>query len=138
MELTINNLSKSYKNKVAVNNISTTLTPGIWGLLGANGAGKTTLMRMIAGILTPTKGNILFCDKDIRNNRLYRASFGFLPQEIQFGRDLTANDYLEYIAAFKNISQKEATERINRLLEVLTLGDVRHKKNCKTIRRNEA
>ena len=79
MELVINNLSKSYKNKHAVKNVNAHLTPGIWGLLGANGAGKTTLMRMMAGILEPSKGSVLYCGKDIRNNIQYRSEFGYLP-----------------------------------------------------------
>ena len=53
MELKIEHLSKQFKDKTAVNDVNLTLTPGIWGLLGANGAGKTTLMRMIADIMTP-------------------------------------------------------------------------------------
>ena len=58
MELKIDNLTKGFKDKIAVENVAITLTPGVWGLLGANGAGKTTLMRMIAGIMTPTSGKI--------------------------------------------------------------------------------
>ena len=54
MELKIEHLSKQFKDKTAVNDVNLTLTPGVWGLLGANGAGKTTLMRMIADIMTPT------------------------------------------------------------------------------------
>lgn len=50
MELKIEHLSKQFKDKTAVNDVNLTLTPGVWGLLGANGAGKTTLMRMIADI----------------------------------------------------------------------------------------
>ena len=53
MELTIDQISKKYKDKEAVSQVSLKLTPGVWGLLGANGAGKTTLMRMVAGILKP-------------------------------------------------------------------------------------
>ena len=56
MELLIDHVSKRFKDKKAVNDISLELTPGVWGLLGANGAGKTTLMRMIAGIMQPTSG----------------------------------------------------------------------------------
>ncbi len=51
MELKIEHLSKQFKDKTAVNDVNLTLTPGVWGLLGANGAGKTTLMRMIADIM---------------------------------------------------------------------------------------
>ena len=56
MELLIDHVSKRFKDKKAVSNVSLALTPGVWGLLGANGAGKTTLMRIIAGIMQPTSG----------------------------------------------------------------------------------
>ena len=62
MELEIRNISKHYKDKKAVDNVSLILTSGVWGLLGANGAGKTSLMRMIAGIVKPTSGEILMTD----------------------------------------------------------------------------
>lgn len=56
MELKIEHLSKQFKDKTAVNDVSLTLIPGVWGLLGANGAGKTTLMRMIADIMMNNPG----------------------------------------------------------------------------------
>jgi len=113
MNYTIKNLSKTYKGKEAVKGVDTELTPGIWGLLGANGAGKTTLMRMMSGILEPTKGAVLFCGKDIRKNVKYRSEFGFLPQEIQFSKDLTVSNYLEYIAALKNVPLDLTKKRID-------------------------
>ena len=131
MDLVIKNLSKNYKKKEAVKNVDATLSPGIWGLLGANGAGKTTLMRMMSGILEPSKGTILYCGKDIRNNTQYRSEFGFLPQEIQFSKDLTVNNYLEYIAALKNVPMAVTKKRIDELLHILTLEDVRTKKIVK-------
>ncbi len=131
MELVIENLSKNYKKKEAVKSVDYELTPGIWGLLGANGAGKTTLMRMMAGILEPTQGRVLYCGKNIRNNTRYRSEFGFLPQEIQFSKELTVNNYLEYIAALKNVPVNITKKRIDRLLEILTLEDVRSKKIVK-------
>lgn len=131
MDLVIKNLSKNYKKKEAVKNVDATLSPGIWGLLGANGAGKTTLMRMMSGILEPSKGTVLYCGKDIRNNTQYRSEFGFLPQEIQFSKDLTVNNYLEYIAALKNVSMAVTKKRIDELLHILTLEDVRTKKIVK-------
>ena len=66
MELKIEHLRKQFKDKTAVDDVSLTLTNGVWGLLGANGAGKTTLMRMIADIMTPTSGTIYFDGTDIR------------------------------------------------------------------------
>ena len=131
MDLVIKNLSKNYKQKEAVKNVDATLSPGIWGLLGANGAGKTTLMRMMSGILEPSKGSVLYCGKDIRNNTQYRSEFGFLPQEIQFSKDLTINNYLEYVAALKNVPIGVTKKRIDELLHILTLEDVRTKRIVK-------
>lgn len=131
MELEMINLSKQFRKKEAVKNINARLTPGVWGLLGANGAGKTTMMRMMAGIMEPTNGKVTFCGKDIRNNRMYRAVFGFLPQEIQFSKDLTVNDYLNYVAALKNVDPDLTKNRISELLAILTLENVRNKKIVK-------
>jgi ABC-type multidrug transport system ATPase subunit len=131
MEFEITNLSRQFKKKAAVRNINATLTPGIWGLLGANGAGKTTLMRMMAGILEPSGGRVLYNGKDIRNNEEYRNVFGFLPQEIQFSKDMTVQDYLNYVAALKNVSLQLTAKRIDNLLSVLTLEDVKNKKIVK-------
>lgn len=78
MELKIEHLSKQFKDKTAVNDVNLTLTPGVWGLLGANGAGKTTLMRMIADIMTPTNGAVYYDGKNIRElGEVYRSKFGF-------------------------------------------------------------
>lgn len=104
MELKIEHLSKQFKDKTAVNDVNLTLTPGVWGLLGANGAGKTTLMRMIADIMTPTSGAVYYDGKNIRElGEVYRSKFGFLPQDFGYHRDFTVKDYLEYIAALKDI-----------------------------------
>ena len=77
MELVIDKVSMRFKDKKAISNISLKLTPGVWGLLGANGAGKTTLMRIIAGILQPTSGQVLYDGVPIRTlGEEYRALFG--------------------------------------------------------------
>lgn len=112
MELKIEHLSKQFKDKTAVNDVNLTLTPGIWGLLGANGAGKTTLMRMIADIMTPTNGAVYYDGKDIRElGEVYRNKFGFLPQDFGYHRDFTVKDYLEYMAALKDIPTRATTKR---------------------------
>lgn len=105
MELKIEHISKQFKDKTAVDDVSLTLTTGVWGLLGANGAGKTTLMRILADIMTPSSGRISLDGKDIHKMGAdYRNIFGFLPQDFGYSRDFTVKDYLEYVAALlKNV-----------------------------------
>ena len=89
MELCLEQVSKSFQDNRAVDDVSLRITPGVWGLLGANGAGKTTLMRMIAGILKPDKGRITY--DGIRIDSLgeaYRDIFGYLPRNSAFTRNL--------------------------------------------------
>lgn len=132
MELKIDHLSKQFKDKNAVDDVCLTLTPGVWGLLGANGAGKTTLMRMVADIMTPTSGAIYYDGADIRKmGKSYRELFGFLPQDFGYSRDFTVKDYLEYVAALKDIPVRETRKKINHLLDILTLSDVKGKKISK-------
>ena len=77
MELCIEHISKRFKDMTAVDDISLRLTPGVWGLLGANGAGKTTLMRMLAGIMQPTSGQISYDGIPISTlGQRYRDVFG--------------------------------------------------------------
>ncbi len=132
MELKIEKLSKQFKDKRAVDDVSLTLTPGVWGLLGANGAGKTTLMRMVAGIMAPDSGGISYDGTDIRKmGESYRDIFGFLPQDFGYSRDFTVKDYLEYVAALKDVPARKTAKKINHLLEILTLTDVKGKKIAK-------
>lgn len=129
MELTIENISKQFKDLKAVDDVSLRITPGVWGLLGANGAGKTTLMRMIAGIMKPTSGRILYDGIPIDQLReSYRDIFGYLPQEFGFYPEFTVKDYLEYISVLKGLTKKEGKRRIDILLEQLSLSRVRAKK----------
>lgn len=132
MELTTIHLSKQFKDKTAVDNVCLNLTPGVWGLLGANGAGKTTLMRMIADILKSSSGKILYDGKDIHTmGEEYRNIFGFLPQDFGFFQDFTVKDYLEYVAALKDVPVRETRKKIDGLLHTLTLSDVKNKKIIK-------
>ena len=129
MKLVLENLSKQFKDKCAVNRVNLELTPGVWGLLGANGAGKTTLMAMIAGIVKPSGGRIMYNDKDINMiGEGYRSIFGFLPQEFGFYYGFTVKEYLEYIASLKGISKVERVVKINELLNKLSLEEKRNKK----------
>ena len=128
MELEIRDLSKRYGKKTAVRDVNLTITPGVWGLIGANGAGKTTLMRMLTGILTPSSGRVL-CD-GIDTSALgeaYRDALGYLPQSFDFYPEFNVVDYLEYVATLKGLGRRAYRGRIDELLELLNLTEVRKK-----------
>lgn len=132
MELYIEHISKQFKDITAVDDVSLHITPGVWGLLGANGAGKTTLMRMIAGIMKPSAGKILYDGIPISQlKEKYRDVFGYLPQEFGFYPEFTVKDYLEYVSVLKGLNIKESKRKINELMEQLTLSHVRNKKIAK-------
>ena len=127
MELVIDRVSKQYKNKIAVDRISLTLTKGIYGLLGANGAGKTTLMRMLCGILTPTSGTITYDGLDV-SEEAYRALLGYLPQDFGYYPEFSGKDFLLYMAALKGLNKKAAGKKVEELLELVSLTEVAKKK----------
>lgn len=94
MELQFENIEKSYQDKKVLKGISTTMGTGVYGLLGPNGAGKTTMIRIMADVLRPDKGRILYNGRDIQDvGDEYRAKIGYLPQDVGFYSDFTGRDY---------------------------------------------
>lgn len=129
MELSIKNLSKQFGSKRAVNHVSLTLQPGVYGLLGANGAGKTTLMRMVCSILNPTSGQILCNGTGIgKLGDKYRNVLGYLPQDFGYYPDFTAKEYLNFIAAIKGVKKLNTKEKVTQFLELVNLSGVANKK----------
>ena len=95
MELRLLEVTKEFQDVKAVDNVSYTMTNGVYGLLGINGAGKTTLMRMLCTLLKPTAGSVVWDGKDIFSmDGEYRKLLGYLPQEFGFYPDFTVWDYL--------------------------------------------
>ena len=127
MKLTVDRLSKQYKNKIAVDRVRFSLSEGVTGLLGANGAGKTTLMRMMTGILAPTSGEIT-ADGIAAHTEEYRSLLGYLPQDFGYYPEFTAKEFVRYIAALKGLDRKTAVEKTDELLELIGLSDVANKK----------
>lgn len=128
-ELELMDIRKSFKDKIAVQNINLTLQHGIYGLLGENGAGKTTLMRIICGILEPTQGKVLCDGMEIgQMGGEYRSLLGYLPQDFGYYEDFSAYRFLHYMAALKAIPEEYARERIEELLDIVDLMAVKNKK----------
>lgn len=129
MELCIQNLTKIFQKKKVIDNLSLTLHPGIYSLLGKNGAGKTTLMEMIASNLQPSQGQILYNQTPIQTLKEdYLTLFGYLPQDLGFPSEFTVQSYLEYVATLKGLSKKESTNQIATLLEKVSLVEKRNQK----------
>ena len=98
MELKIENISKKFGRKVALEDMSFSLENGVYGLLGENGAGKSTLMRIITTVIKQSGGNVNLDGDDI--NKLgddYRNLLGYMPQDFAVYPTLTAKDFLEYM-----------------------------------------
>jgi ABC-2 type transport system ATP-binding protein len=109
------------RDKIAVDGVSMTLSPGVLGLIGHNGAGKTTLMQMIATLTRPSRGQILFNGIDIaKKPDAMRRRLGYLPQEFGVYPNLTAREFLQYFAALKGVRDRA---RIQQLLAMVNLQD---------------
>lgn len=129
MELRIEGLTKKFKDITVVDNVSCTLTNGVYGLLGVNGAGKTTFMRMLCTLLKPSCGSLLLDGQDIfAMDEEYRKLLGYLPQDFGYYPDFSVYDYLMYIASIKGLRPAVAKNRTKMLLEQVGLWQDRNKK----------
>ena len=127
MELKADRISKQYKNKIAVDRMSFTLTKGVTGLLGANGAGKTTLMRLLCGILVPTGGTVTFDGMDVETEE-YRDILGYLPQDFGYYPEFSGRDFLLYMSAVKGLPKRDAKVKTEELIELSGLKGAARKK----------
>lgn len=127
MELKISRVTKQFLEKIAVDRVSLSMKPGVYGLLGANGAGKTTLLRMICGVLTQDSGEISLDRFSVKEEE-YRNCLGYLPQKFGYYPNFTAWDFLMYMAALKGIPRNRAKVRIEELLEAVNLKGSEKKK----------
>jgi ABC-2 type transport system ATP-binding protein len=125
MQLSVENLCKNYRGSVqALRNVQISLRPGILGLLGPNGAGKSTLMRILATVTRPSSGRVLWNDTDIaKDPDALRNVLGYLPQDFGIYPNLSAIEFLEYLAAVKGLPADAAKKRISELLELVNLAD---------------
>ncbi|WP_077318007.1 ABC transporter ATP-binding protein [Virgibacillus proomii] len=124
--LSVSNLSKKFNATFAVKNVNYLFTPHkCIALIGPNGAGKTTTLQMIAGLLTPTSGNIEFEQrKEIDRRKL----IGYLPQHPVFYPWMTGNEFLKFSGQLGGLSKGEATKRCEELLEIVGIADAKDKR----------
>jgi len=127
MKLTIEGVGKRYKGDFwGLRGFSLDLGPGVLGLLGPNGAGKSTLMRILATITKPTEGSARWNGEDIaKSPDGLRSVLGYLPQDFGVYPNLTAVEFLEYLAAVKGLDGVVARRRIDELLALVNLTDAR-------------
>ena len=115
---------KKITGKCALNDVSFTVTEGIYGLMGANGAGKSTLMNILVGNLMPTSGK-LYLD-GVETEQLggtFRAHIGYMPQQQWVYEDMTCVQFLEYIGALKGMKKKELKENVEKVLDFVNMTE---------------
>nr|HET6904532.1 ABC transporter ATP-binding protein [Ktedonobacteraceae bacterium] len=133
MEITLHQLNKVYRGGVqALNNVDLTIPNGMYGLLGPNGAGKTTLMRILAGILRATSGDIIvggFDGNTEKGRTEIKRILGYLPQDLGVYPDLSAREFLDYVGILKGMDDRRTRQkRVAELLETVALADVANRK----------
>jgi ABC-2 type transport system ATP-binding protein len=121
-------LTKCYASLPAVQNVSFCIRPGeVLGYLGPNGSGKSTTVKMLTGMLEPTRGEVLFYGENIKNNLTrYKKHLGYVPEEALLYPYLTGWEYLEFVGTLRGMEQRCLRKRIDALLELLLLHPHRH------------
>ncbi|AFK21298.1 ABC transporter ATP-binding protein (plasmid) [Haloferax mediterranei ATCC 33500] len=127
MNLTVENLGMEYGSTWALRDISLSFDSGVVGLLGPNGAGKSTLMRIITTYQEPTEGTVHWNGTEVTENpQAIREDLGYLPQDFGVYPNLTAEEFLSYLAGIRGIS--DASDRIEELLRLVNLENDRDRR----------
>lgn len=129
MELKIEQVGKRYRRHWALREISLHCEAGILGLLGSEGAGKTSLMRIIATLLEPTEGQILWNGQNIRTRgERLRQVLGYLPQDFGIYPEFSGRQFLQYLAAMKGLPSALLKRRVDEVLEMVNLEQAADRK----------
>lgn len=123
MMLEIRNVSKSYRSIPAVENVSFVLKEGeVLGYLGPNGSGKSTTVKMVIGMIQPTKGKIFFAGRNIHDDlSSYRAQLGYVPEEAQLYTHLSGLEYLQLVGRLRGMQESLIERKARTLLQILSL-----------------
>jgi ABC-2 type transport system ATP-binding protein len=126
--LELRRVTKHFAGIPAVDDVSFTARPGeVTGYLGPNGSGKSTTMKMITGLIERTYGQILFNGQAIEDDLVaYKRRMGYVPEEPYLYNHLSGAEYLTMVAQLRDLPARQASERIDGLLRLLSLFDDRH------------
>ncbi len=121
--LELRGVSKSYRNIPAVEDVSFVLSAGeVLGYLGPNGSGKSTTVKMVIGMIRPTRGKILFAGEDIHEDLAgYRAQLGYVPEEAQVYTHLSGLEYLQLVGRLRGMKERLIEHKARTLLQLLSL-----------------
>jgi ABC-2 type transport system ATP-binding protein len=122
------NLCKFYGSVMAVQNVTFTLAPGqVLGYLGPNGSGKSTTVKMLAGLLQPTYGEVTYNHQNIQKDLIaFRKILGYVPEEPNLYPHLTGEEYLDMVGTLRAMPPSRRSTRISSLLELFSLWPHRH------------
>ncbi len=123
----IQNVSKRYGNKLAVNDVSFTIKKGeILGFLGRNGAGKSTTMNIVTGYISASSGRVLLDGHDILEEpREVKRRIGYLPEMPPLYMDMTVDEYLRFVCAIKDVKPSYVKSHLDDITELIRITDVR-------------
>ncbi|HSU18646.1 MAG TPA: ATP-binding cassette domain-containing protein [Acidobacteriaceae bacterium] len=121
--LELRDVSKSYRSIPAVENVSFSLREGeVLGYLGPNGSGKSTTVKMIIGLIQPTRGKVFFQGRDIHDDLAgYRSQLGYVPEEAQVYTHLSGLEYLQLVGRLRGMPEALIEQKARELLELLGL-----------------
>ena len=123
----IENLSKRYGKKLAVEHVSFEIRKGeVLGFLGRNGAGKSTTMNIVTGYISASEGRVLLDGHDILDEpRVVKRHIGYLPEQPPLYMDMTVDEYLRFVCAIKEVNARAVKAHLSDILELVKIADVR-------------
>jgi len=129
MNISVENLTKTYGPQNAVDNISFKVNTGeILGFLGPNGAGKTTTMKIITCYMAPSEGSVKIGDYSIQENaQEIKKRIGYLPEHNPLYLDMPVIEYLEFVARLQSVSKSDIPQRIKKMVQLCGLDKVTDK-----------
>ncbi|MEF2782489.1 MAG: ATP-binding cassette domain-containing protein [Clostridium sp.] len=127
--LEIKDISKSFKDIHALDHVTCSFDKGIYGLIGANGAGKSTLFHILTTSLKADEGDVLYDGKSIYElKKEYRSHIGYMPQNQKGYEQLSAKQFLYYMAALKGMKKEDTSRQIAELADKVHLKEHLHRK----------